>query len=55
MKKSDIYKMALTAMIKEIANGDDWNADEIYYIVKELSGKIDIELYNEKKEDVGNA
>lgn len=56
MKKSEIYKYALAATIKELARGTSGEAvshDEIYAIVGTICEKIDVELLTEHRENNG--
>lgn len=56
MKKSYVYKYALSAVIEKLANERDasgFTADEVYEIVSGICEKIDIELLNERRETGG--
>lgn len=49
MKKSEIYKLALTAAMKEIVKDGCFSADETYEIMYELSNTINTQLFAEKQ------
>ena len=55
MKKSDIYKLALAATIKEIKIAGGYTPDTIYEIVSQLCKDISMELTVEqlKEKDGG--
>lgn len=55
MKKSNIYKYALTATIKALADDrayeQQFSETEVYEIVHEISEKIDVELFDERRKE----
>lgn len=56
MKKSYVYKYALSAVIEKLAGERDtsgFTADEVYELISGLCEKIDIELLNERREAGG--
>ena len=58
MKKSNIYKYALMATVKDMVINDGVTPDKetiIYEILHEICEKIDLELFNEKQETEKNA
>lgn len=56
MKKSDIYKYALVATMKALAEDEAYgthSATEIYEVVREISERIELELVKESREARG--
>lgn len=56
MKKSDIYKYALVATMKALAEDEAYgthSATEIYEVVREISERIELELVKESREALG--
>lgn len=49
MKKSEIYKFALRAMVKEMSVG--YSVEEVYEITSVLCGRIELELLTETRDD----
>lgn len=59
MKKSYVYKYALSAVIEKLSNergaSSSLTADEMYELISCICEKIDIELLNERREAGGFA
>lgn len=56
MKKSDIYKYALVATMKALAEDEAYgthSATEIYEVVREISERVDLELLQESRDERG--
>lgn len=56
MKKSYVYKYALSAVIEKLSNEratSGLTADEVYELISSICEKIDIELLNERREAGG--
>lgn len=50
MKKSEIYKFALRAMVKEMSV-HGYSVEEVYEITSVLCGRIELELLTETRDD----